>query len=57
MSRIWEENELAAQELERVKCELDLTREGIRAWVAEHRGQLSHTDIVQLLTLAGMKIL
>ena len=57
MSRIWENEEMTAQELERVKCELDLTREGIRAWVAEHRGQLSHVDIVQLLTLAGMKIL
>jgi hypothetical protein len=57
MSRIWEENELAAQELERVKCELDQVREGVRAWVEQHRGQLDHSAIFQLYAACGMKVL
>ena len=57
MSRIWENEELAAQELERVKCELDQVREGVRAWVEQHRGQLDHAAIFQLYAAAGMKVL
>ena len=57
MSRIWEDDVLAAEELQRVQDELTRTQEGIRAWVAAHRGELSHTSIVELLTLAGMKII
>lgn len=57
MSRIWENEGLAAQEFERVKCELDQVREGVRAWVEQHRGQLDHAAIFQLYAAAGMKVL
>jgi hypothetical protein len=57
MSRISMDEQMMQGEIDRLQSELDHTQESIRAWTEKHAGQLNHSDIVYLMTLAGMKIL
>lgn len=57
MSRISLDPQMMQGEIDRLQSELDHTRESIRAWTEKHVGQLNHSDIVYLMTLAGMKII
>jgi len=57
MSRISLDPQMMQGEIDRLQSELDYTQDGIREFVEKHLGTLSHKEICQLLTLAGMKII